>query len=238
MKAVILAGGKGTRLAPYTNVLPKPLVPVGDCPILEIIIKQLIQNKFTEVTLMVGHLSELIKAYFIQRPSISNKIKIHYIGEETPTGTAGSLASLEGMEDTFLVMNGDILTTLNYTDIINFHDRNQNMLTIAMHKKQVKIDLGVLELNEADNITGYIEKPVMDYMVSMGIYIYNPKVLEFIKKGEYLDFPTLALNLVNQGYKVMGYNNNAKWLDIGRIEDFHKATEEFEKHKNLFLPND
>ncbi len=237
MKAVILAGGKGTRLAPYTTVLPKPLVPVGDFPILEIIILQLIHHNFKEVTLMVGYLSELIKAYFMQRPSLTKKIQINYITEEHPTGTAGSLAFLEGMDDTFLVMNGDVLTTLDYSDIIKFHNSNESMLTIATHKKQVKIDLGVLELNDSDNVTGYLEKPVKDYKVSMGIYIYNPKVLKFIKKGEYLDFPTLAMNLVDQGYIVKGYNNDAKWLDIGRIEDFHKATEEFEKHKNLFLPN-
>jgi len=237
MKAVILAGGKGTRLAPYTTVLPKPLVPVGDYPILEIIIRQLIHHNFKEVTLMVGYLSELIKAYFIQRPSITNKININYIGEETPTGTAGSLAWLEGMDDAFLVMNGDVLTTLDYTDIIKYHHDHNNMLTIAMHKKEVKIDLGVLELNDTNNVIGYLEKPVMNYNVSMGIYIYNPKALEFIKKGEYLDFPTLAMDLVNRGYSVMGYDNDAKWLDIGRIEDFHNATEAFEKHKNLFLPN-
>ncbi len=236
MKAVILAGGKGSRLAPYTTVLPKPLVPVGDFPILEIIINQLIYYNFTEVTLMVGYLAELIKAYFIHRPSITNKIKINYIDEEKPTGTAGSLAYLTNMNDTFLVMNGDVLTSINYSDIIAFHKKNKNILTIAMHNKRVKIDLGVLEHNKDGVITGYSEKPQYDYKVSMGIYIYEPKVLKHIKKDQYLDFPTLAMNLVNQGERVMGYENNAKWLDIGRLEDFHNATKEFETHKSEFLP--
>lgn len=235
MKAVILAGGKGTRLAPYTTILPKPLVPVGDYPILEIIIRQLIHYGFTEVTLMVGYLSELIKAYFIQRPTITSRIKIYYIDEEAPTGTAGSLGFLTGMDETFLVMNGDVLTTLNYSDIIDYHNSNNNMLTIAMHNKHVKIDLGVLELNTNNDIIGYAEKPEFNYKVSMGIYIYNPIVLQYIPKGEYLDFPTLAMNLVNKGYKVMGYANEAKWLDIGRIEDFQQASIEFEKNKKLFL---
>jgi len=235
MKAVILAGGKGTRLAPYTTILPKPLVPVGELPILEIIIRQLIHHGFKEVTLMVGYLSELIKAYFMQRPAILNKIKIHYINEETPTGTAGSLGYLSNMNETFLVMNGDVLTTLDYSDIIAFHKKNSNLLTIAMHNKKVKIDLGVLELNPQNNIIGYSEKPEFNYQVSMGIYIYEPQILTQIKKGEYLDFPTLAMNLVNQNQKVMGYENSAKWLDIGRIEDFQLASEEFEKNRDLFL---
>lgn len=236
MKAVILAGGKGTRLAPYTTILPKPLVPIGDFPILEVIIRQLIYYGFTEVTLMVGYLSELIKTYFIHHPSLTKKIKISYINEETPTGTAGSLAWLEDINDTFLVMNGDILTNLNYLEIINFHKKNQNQLTIAIHNKKVKIDLGVLELSHEGTVSGYTEKPEFDYQVSMGIYIYEPGVLKEIKKGEYLDFPTLVLKLLEKKQKVMGYKNDALWLDIGRKEDFEAAASEFEKNRNLFLP--
>lgn len=235
MKAVILAGGKGTRLAPYTTVLPKPLVPVGDIPILEVIIRQLIYFGFTEVILMVGYLSELIKAYFLQRPELLAKIKISYIDEPSPTGTAGSLGFLTQMNETFLVMNGDILTTLNYKELINYHIANQNKITIATHKKHVKIDLGVLNLNSNHEITGYDEKPEYDYEVSMGIYVYAPEVLSFIKKGEYLDFPTLIHILLANGEKVMGFRNDATWLDIGRIEDFQAASVEFEKNRELFL---
>jgi NDP-mannose synthase len=235
MKAVILAGGKGTRLAPYTTILPKPLVPIGDWPILEVIIRQLMYSGFTEVTLMVGYLSELIKTYFMQRPSLTNRIKINYIDEEKPTGTAGSLAFLPDMDETFLVMNGDILTTLDYRDIVNFHKQNGNLLTIAVHNKKVKIDLGVLNMDEHQSITGYIEKPEMDYQVSMGIYVYEPAVIREINKGEYLDFPDLVLQLLAKNMKVMGYRNNARWLDIGRKEDFELAAAEFEKHKGEFL---
>ena len=235
MKAVILAGGKGTRLAPYTTILPKPLVPVGDIPILEIIIRQLIQHNFKEVTLMVGYLSELIKAYFMQRPSITQKIKINYINEDIPTGTAGSLGYLTNINDTFLVMNGDVLTTINYSDLITFHKANKNTLTIATHNKRVKIDLGVLNLNQKNEIIGYSEKPQFNYTVSMGIYVYEPTILKQIKQGEYLDFPDLALQLIAQQKKVMAYTNDAKWLDIGRIEDFQLASSEFETNRHQFL---
>jgi len=235
MKAIILAGGKGTRLAPYTTVLPKPLVPVGNIPIIEIIILQLISFKFSEVTIMVGYLSGLIKAYFNERPSINDKIRINYIDEETPTGTAGSLGFLGGMDDTFIVMNGDILTDLNFLDLVKYHKEQKNKLTIAMHQKKVRIDLGVLELTSENKLVGYNEKPELSYDVSMGIYVYEPEVLNDIKKGQYLDFPTLAMQLVNRGERVGGFPNSAKWLDIGRVEDYQLATEEFEKHRKLFL---
>jgi NDP-sugar pyrophosphorylase family protein len=235
MKAVILAGGKGTRLAPYTTILPKPLVPVGDLPILEIIIKQLIHFGFKEVVLMVGYLSGLIKAYFDQRPSITKSINITYISEETPTGTAGSLGFLTDMTDSFLVMNGDILTTLNYKKLLEHHERNGNKLTIAMHQKKVKIDLGVLDVDENNRLRGYDEKPEFNYNVSMGIYVYHPAVLHEITKGEYLDFPTLAVRLKDRGEKVEGFSNDARWLDIGRIEDFNKASDEFEEYRSEFF---
>lgn len=236
MKAVILAGGRGTRLAPYTTVFPKPLVPVGEYPIIEILVRQLIAQGITDITLSVGYLAELLKAYFTQRPSLMEKLSISYVMEEKPTGTAGSLAQVEGLNDTFLVMNGDLLTTLNFGKLVAHHRDKGAALTIAMHRKHVKIDLGVLSTDENLNITDYREKPEMDYLVSMGIYVYEPKILRYIEKDTYLDFPSLVLKLLAKGEKVVGYPSDDRWLDIGRHEDYALATEEFEANRAQFLP--
>lgn len=238
MKAVILAGGRGTRLAPYTTVFPKPLVPVGEYPIIEILVRQLIAQGITDITLSVGYLAELLKAYFTQRPSLMEKLSISYVMEEKPTGTAGSLAQVEGLSDTFLVMNGDLLTTLNFQKLVQHHHEKGAALTIAMHRKHVKIDLGVLSTDENLNITDYREKPEMDYLVSMGIYVYEPKILKYIEKDTYLDFPSLVLKLLAAGEKVVGYPSDDRWLDIGRHEDYALATEEFEANRAQFLPEE
>lgn len=238
MKAVILAGGRGTRLAPYTTVFPKPLVPVGEYPIIEILVRQLIAQGITDITLSVGYLAELLKAYFTQRPSLMEKLSISYVMEEKPTGTAGSLAQVEGLNDTFLVMNGDLLTTLNFQKLVAHHRDKGAALTIAMHRKHVKIDLGVLSTDENLNITDYREKPEMDYLVSMGIYVYEPKILKYIEKDTYLDFPSLVLKLLAAGEKVVGYPSDDRWLDIGRHEDYALATEEFEANRAQFLPEE
>jgi len=236
MKAVILAGGKGTRLRPYTTIFPKPLVPLGNRPILDIIVKQLIHYGFHEITLTVGYLAELIQAYFSNIKNEFKKIKINYVREKEPTGTAGSLRMVSGLDETFLVMNGDILTSLDYSKLIDYHNKKKGILTIAMYKKQIKIDLGVLEVDENDELTGYIEKPEKIYPVSMGIYIYEPAVLKYIEPNKYLDFPNLVLRLLENGEKVQGYHCNDFWMDIGRQEDYVQAQEKFEIMKDIFLP--
>ncbi len=235
MKAVILAGGKGTRLAPYTVVFPKPLMPLGDTPILEVVIRQLKRSGITDLTLAVGHLAELLVAYFNNGSKLG--VTIGYSKEETPLGTAGPLANIPGLDADFLVMNGDILTTLNYQEFAEYHAKNGAAATIAMHRRDVKIDLGVLEIDETScAITGYIEKPTYHYMVSMGIYMFSPHVLEYIPKGERLDFPDLVLKLIAAGEKVCGYPYHGYWLDIGRADDYTQAQAEFDRLKGLFLP--
>jgi NDP-sugar pyrophosphorylase family protein len=236
MRAVILAGGRGTRLAPYTTVVPKPLLPVGDMPILEIIVRQLAHAGIDRITLTLGYQSTYFRAFLAQHRALRRLAKINFVEEEKPTGTAGSLCSVPDLDDTFLVMNGDILTTLDYRDLLAFHRAEEAMLTIATHQKPVKIDLGVLETDARDCITNYIEKPTMDYAVSMGIYVYDPHVLEYIVPGEYLDFPSLVLRLLQSGKKVVAYRNNASWLDLGRHEDFLRATNLFQEHRHEFLP--
>jgi NDP-sugar pyrophosphorylase family protein len=233
-RVVILAGGKGTRLRPFTASFPKPLVPVGDVPILGIILRQLAAQGFKHVTLTLGHLSSLIKAYIAQGGALTNTLDISFIEEDRPTGTAGSLARVAGLNDTFLVMNGDILTNLDFGDLLRKHKESGAALTIAGHAKKVKIDLGVLEVNPIGQLQGYVEKPEYAFDVSMGIYVYEPHVLKFIKPNEFLDFPTLVHMLLKAGEIIHVHRNNAFWLDIGRPEDYVKAQEIFESNASMF----
>jgi NDP-sugar pyrophosphorylase family protein len=236
MRAVILAGGRGTRLAPYTTVFPKPLVPVGEIPIIEIILRQLQAQGIKRVTMAVGYLSELIRAYLDQRASIFPSLTIDYVAELTPTGTAGALGSMPDLaeEPFFLVMNGDVLTTIDLSEMIEHHKRTKSDLTVASAARSVKIDLGVLEL-DGDEIVGYREKPSLPYDVSMGIYLYSPRAHAWIKRGEYLDFPDLILKMISAGQRVTAYQTDCMWLDIGRHDDYAMATETFEKNREAFL---
>jgi NDP-sugar pyrophosphorylase family protein len=236
MRAVILAGGRGTRLAPYTTVFPKPLVPVGEIPIIEIILRQLQAQGIKRVTMAVGYLSELIRAYLDQRASIFPSLTIDYVAELTPTGTAGALGSMPDLaeEPFFLVMNGDVLTTIDLSEMIEHHKRTKSDLTVASAARSVKIDLGVLEL-DGDEIVGYREKPSLPYDVSMGIYLYSARAHAWIKRGEYLDFPDLILKMISAGQRVTAYQTDCMWLDIGRHDDYAMATETFEKNREAFL---
>lgn len=228
MKAVILAGGKGRRLAPFTVVFPKPLVPVGDRPVLEILLRRLAAHGVREVILSVDHLAELIMAFIEGNPSLKELLKVRYVRDERPGGTAGPLAGIPGLDETFLVLNGDVLTTLDLTALLRHHRESGAALTIAVHRKEVPIDLGVLTLEE-DRVVRYQEKPRLFYDVSMGIYVYEPRVLRYIERGAYLDFPDLVQRLLENGEKVSGYRSDAPWLDIGRPEDYARAQEEFGK---------
>jgi len=234
MKAVILAGGKGTRLRPYTIALPKPLMPVGDMPILEIIVRQLKLNGIEEVILAVGHLAELIMAYFGDGSRFG--VRIRYSREREPLGTAGPLSLLrDDLKDTFLVMNGDILTTLSYRKLVEYHKKSGAVATIALKRRDVYIDFGVVKLNEMSEIVDYVEKPVLNYLVSMGVYVFEPKVLDYIPDGKKFDFPDLVKRLIEAGEKVKGYVYDGYWLDIGRPEDYERANAEIDKiYSELF----
>jgi len=233
MKAVILAGGRGRRLAPYTTVLPKPLMPVGDVPILEVVIRQLKHAGFDEVTMAVGHLAELLMAYFGDGSRWG--VHIHYSREEQPLGTAGPLALVEGLNEPFLAMNGDLLTTLDYRALWEHHRSRGATATMATFRREVKIDLGVLDVDEGQWVRGYTEKPTLQYTVSTGIYILEPVVLEFIPRGERLDMPDLILRLLAAGHRVSAYPFQGLWLDIGRLDDYERAIAEFETHRQEFL---
>ena len=228
MKAVVLAGGKGTRLAPYTKILPKPLVPIGDMPILEILLRQMKKSGVDQVILTVGHLAELIRAFFQEGQRFG--LKIEYSFENEPLGTAGPLSLIaDRMDDTFLVTNGDVLTTLDLAELVAAHRKSGAIATIASHQRNVKIDLGVLQFNGSDELTGYIEKPSYDYSVSMGIYVFEPRVLHYIPYNQYLDFPDLILKLIANKQRVNGYRFNGYWQDLGRIEDYEQAVKDFDE---------
>lgn len=235
MRAVILAGGKGTRLKPFTVAFPKPLMPLGDVPIVEVLVRRLVEFGITEVTLTLGHLADLIRAYFDRRQLVCPQLNLRYIQEDRPTGTAGSLSSVGGLDQTFLVMNGDLLTDLDFDGLVAFHRREGAALTIAAHARTLKIDLGVLEIGSDARLTGYREKPELQYNVSMGVYVYEPRVLNYIAYGEYLDFPDLVLKLLAAGEKVSAWPWEGLWLDIGRPDDYARAQSLFAEHPQTFL---
>jgi NDP-sugar pyrophosphorylase family protein len=236
MKAVILAGGKGTRLAPYTTVLPKPLLPIGDLPILEIIIRQLRHFGITDIILCVGYLGSLLEAYFGRGEKLG--VSISYSYEQEPLGTAGPLGLISELDETFFVMNGDLLTTIDYADMLRFHKGHGEIVTVGLARKSVKIDLGVIEVSGSSELTNYIEKPVYDYKVSMGIYVFEPAILSYVGKRQHIDLPDLILQLLKNEKRPMAFESNCQWLDIGRFDDYNAALDIFEKHREQFLPGD
>jgi NDP-sugar pyrophosphorylase family protein len=239
-RAVILAGGKGSRLAPYTTVLPKPLLPVGDRAILDVVVHQLRDFGFLEVTLAVGHLAHLVRAVMGDGSRLG--VSIDYHEEPEPLGTIGPLATIEGLDESFLVMNGDVLTALDYAALLETHRETGNALTIASHRRVVRTDYGVLHLEDENGasarVAGFEEKPEIPYIVSMGVYAVEPRALDHLDKGEYLDLPQLVMRLLAAGEGVGSYLYDGYWLDIGRHEDYEKAIVEFEQLRPLFLNDD
>ena len=232
--AVILAGGKGTRLKPFTTNFPKPLVPIDDMPILEIILRQLKHSGFSDITLAVNHLADLMMAFFKDGEKYGLNIK--YSLESTALGTAGPIALVDDLPENFLVMNGDVLTTIDYNDLYNFHVSNKNDITIATFKRTEKIDLGVLEIGEGGKFINYKEKPDLIFDVSMGVYIMNKSIQALIPKNSKFDIPELVLKAQTENKKILCYQGNYSWLDIGRLDDYEKANELFKVNRNLFLP--
>lgn len=237
-RAVILAGGEGTRLRPYTTVLPKPLMPIGDRPVLDIVVRQLKAHGFERITMATGYLAELIEAFF--RDGEAYGISIDYYREQQPLGTVGALALIEGLSDEHvLVMNGDVLTDIDYGALLEHHCGDGAAATIATKERQVQISLGVLRFAEEDDptlLTGYDEKPSIDYTASMGVYCFAPRALSHIDPGERLDFPDLVLRLIAAGETVRAWPSDDYWLDIGRHDDYEQAQEEFEAVRDRLIP--
>lgn len=233
MQAVILAGGKGTRLKPFTTTIPKPLVPIDDMPILEVVLRQLKRAGFSDIILSVNHLAELLMAFF--GDGIKYGLSITYCYEEEPLGTAGSLSIIDTLQDNFIIMNGDLLTSIDFKDLFNYHLKNKCDATITTYKKEVKIDLGVLKI-ENNQFIDYIEKPTYYYDVSMGIYVLSKKAVSYIPHKTKFDMPDLMLALNRSKKKICCYSGSYYWLDIGRIEDYEAAVEIFKNKRDEFLP--
>lgn len=221
-------------MEPFTINFPKPLVPVGDMPILEIVFRQLAAAGCKSATLAVGHLAELITAFFGNGEQVG--IELEYVREDEPLGTVGPLAMMEALPENFIVMNGDVLTTLDYKRFFDRHVAKGNELTIACHRHTTKIDLGIVEFDERMHVTGYREKPRLHNDVSMGIYAFSRGVLDLIPPGQRLDFPDLILKLIAAGRCPNAHMSDALWLDIGRVEDYQNATSVFLEHQEMFLP--
>ena len=226
MRAVILAGGMGTRLRPYTTVIPKPLVPIGDRPVLEHIIRSQMKAGVDRIDLCVSHLGELILVY-LASADIPPTVRLAFHWEDEPLGTAGALKTIPDLGGTFIVMNGDVLTTIDYSDLIAFHHAQDAALTVAMHGHKVNIDLGVIESDDGF-VRNYIEKPALRYQVSMGIYVYDERALGHLPDGP-CQFPELVLRLLAAGERVAAYQCDADWYDIGTVGEYERASQDVER---------
>lgn len=230
MRAVILAGGKGTRLKPYTTLIPKPLVPIGnELPILEIIIIQLSKAGFKNITIAVNHMANLIMAFFENGKRWN--VKIDYSVENKPLSTIGPLKLIKNLPENFLVMNGDILCDIDYRKFADFHTSRKNDISVATFKRKAKIDYGVIKFQEENAIVGFEEKPEFLFDVSMGIYCINRKILKSIKKETAYGFDNLMHDGINSLLKMQAYPFKGFWLDIGRPDDYDSANENYQKIK-------
>jgi NDP-sugar pyrophosphorylase family protein len=234
--AVILAGGRGSRLAPLTTVIPKPLVPVGDYPILEILIRQLVDAGITDIVISIGYLGHLIQA--VVRDGAHLGAQIRYTSEDEPLGTAGALALVSDLsaDGSVIVLNGDTLTDLNFRDLVTSHSESGAAATIVIVRREMKVDFGVIEVGVDHELVRYIEKPVYDYLVSIGVNVISNSALSNIDVGERVDMPDFMLRLRERGLAVRCAEHDCFWLDLGRIDDLRAASEIVAHDPKRFLP--
>jgi len=232
--AVVLAGGTGTRMRPYTIVLPKPLMPIGDYPILEVIVRQLVWQGFTQITLAVNHQANIIKAFFGDGEKWG--VHIDYSLETKPMSTIAPLSLIPDLPDNFLLMNGDVLTDLDLTGFLQRHVTAGRLFTIAAARRLQFIDYGVLHVDSSHRLTGFCEKPRTEYLVSMGVYAVNRAVLNFVPPDSKYGFDDLMNDLLKKGESVTVEPFEGYWLDIGRPDDYMRAIDEFEQRKHELLP--
>lgn len=233
MQAVILAGGKGIRLKPYTENVPKPMLTIMGYPVLEIIIRQLRHEGFREVVIAVNHLKQEIQEYFENGKKWD--IKISYSEEDDPLGTAGPLKKIKNLRDDFLVVNGDILTDLRFSDFFLLHRKSGSLCTVASYAMPFSVDFGVLKIDQNNELTDYLEKPQFYYDISMGVYGVNKKILDYTPQDERFDMPHLIKKLIENNEKVTGYPHEGHWFDIGSSNDYKQAENAFKQHKSNFL---
>lgn len=231
--AVIMAGGRGSRLAPYTTVLPKPLMPLSDRPIIDVILRQLVREGVTGVTISVGHLGSLIESWV--RHDADYGIPVTFLYEDAPLGTAGALRNIEASDGILLAMNGDILTTLSFAEVVAAHDRSGALATVAANKRSVHIDYGVVHTDGGGAVVGLEEKPTLRYTVSMGVYAFDPRIRGLIEPGERIDFPDLLGRAMAAGERVDAFEFDGYWRDIGNRDDYELAIADFAKEPGRFL---
>jgi NDP-sugar pyrophosphorylase family protein len=227
MKALILAGGKGTRLKPYTTNFPKPLMPVGNKPILEIVLSKLKNAGISDIVIATGHLSEMIRLFFQDGSKMG--LHITYSIEDKPLGTGGPIKKNAELlsDDYFLVMNGDVLTDLDFGKFVEFHKANNADITIGTAYREQYVDFGVVELDNNNNFTIWNEKPTLNYLVSMGIYMFSPRIIKELPEEDYFNIPDIVQKLAVKNFVIKGYVHNGYWLDIGRPEDYEKACRDY-----------
>ncbi|NCA76748.1 MAG: nucleotidyltransferase family protein [Alphaproteobacteria bacterium] len=227
MKAVILAGGKGTRLKPYTSVIPKPLVPVGERAILEILVTRLKKAGVDEIYICLNHFAEIIMAFFGDGSRFG--LRINYSIEQEPLGTVAPIKLIRELPDHFLVMNGDLLTDLNFSDLFQYHLEGRSLLTVSTYLRNMKIDFGVIDVDEKSMLAkGFREKPEYTFSVSMGVYVMNRKVLDFVPDSTSFGFDDLMLTMLKKNEPARIYPYHGYWLDIGRPDDYEKANDDIE----------
>lgn len=225
-RAILLAGGRGTRLAPYTFVLPKPLLPIGERPILDLVLNQLARAGCGRATICVGYLGHLIETFCGDGERWG--VAIDYFREDSPLGTVGALGRLADLpEEPFVVMNGDVLTDLDHRALLSAHAAAGADLTIAAFSRTVRDELGILETDSGDRLVAYREKPEHEYLVSTGVYVFSPPTAHHFERSGTLDFPDLVQRLLDAGRHVHVHRHEGYWLDIGRPDDFARANEEF-----------
>jgi len=231
VQAVILAGGKGSRLMPRTSEIPKPMVKIGNHPIIEILIKRLVNSGVTKATIAVNHMSQQIKNYVGDGSKFG--LEINYSSEDKPLSTIGPLKLIGDLPELFLVVNGDILTDMNFADLYNFHKTEKPLLTVATKMRHDRVDYGVIVSNDEGQIVGFVEKPEVNFQVSTGIYLFSREVLEYVPENEPFGFDQLMKLLLEKEKRVMTYPFDGYWLDVGRPDDYQKANEDIKKIESL-----
>jgi NDP-sugar pyrophosphorylase family protein len=236
MKAIILAGGKGTRLLPYTIVVPKPMLPIDGMPIVEIIARQLKHFGFGDVSISLGHLSGVIQFFLESKKGDAGLPSFSYFTEPKPLGTSGPLKAIDPSDEDFLVINGDILTSMNFRDLFNEHKVSGATLTISARKTIYTLPLGSLDIDSTGRILDFQEKPQLEFMDNIGVYIYSKRALDFIDRDEKLDVNVLTRRLLDAGEKVAAFREDGPyfWIDIGTHADYEKANAEFSNIKDNF----
>lgn len=232
MRAVVLAGGRGTRLAPYTLVLPKPLLPIGGRPIVEHVVRRLAAAGFHDIQLSVGYLGALVSSYFRDCTELPAGVRLSFVRETRPLGTAGALRLVPDGPEPLLVTNGDVLTDLDYAGLVAHHRRTGAALTIATHLLETTLDYGVVALNGDGEVTGFAEKPVQRHHVNMGVYVYGASAFEHLPEEAPMDVPELVLRLLKAGDRVVAHPFTGSWYDVGTPSEFERAARDFDDREH------